>query len=87
MIERIGMERFLGEAGASCIHRHEVGDLFSIDLPGDPEQVLRSVRVRDPSTGRVYFFRVPPSISRADDAVAWTCGFESAAQYRPTVET
>ena len=70
MIERMGMERFLQEAGASEIHKHDMGDLFSIDLPkDDPEGVLRAVRVKDPSTGRIYFLRVPPTISRADDAV------------------
>jgi hypothetical protein len=88
MIERMGMERFLLEAGASEIHKHDMGDLFSIDLPkDDPEGVLRAVRVTDPSTGRIYFLRVPPTISRADDAVAWTFGFETAKQYRPVVET
>jgi hypothetical protein len=87
MMERIGMERFLGEAGAKQIHTHEMGDLFSIDLPGDPERVLRAVRVTDPSTGRIYFLRVPPAIKRADDAVAWTFGFDVAKQYRPVAET
>jgi hypothetical protein len=87
MVERIGMERFLSEAGASQIHRHDMGDLFSIDLPGDPERVLRAVRVKDPSTGRFYFLRVPPTVNRADDAVAWTFGFETAKNYRPLLET
>jgi hypothetical protein len=87
MVERIGMERFLSEAGASEIHRHERGELFSIDLPDDPERVLRAVRVKDPSTGRIYFLRVPPTIERADDAVAWTFGFDVAKQYRPIKET
>jgi len=87
MIERIGMERFLSESGASQIHRHERGDLFSIDLPGDPENVMRVVRVKDPSTSRIYFLRVPPTIERADDAVAWTFGFEVTKQYRPIAET
>jgi hypothetical protein len=88
-MERMGMQRFLTEAGAKCIHRHEMGELFSIDLPGDPEGVLRSVRVKDPSTDREYFLRVPPKIKRADDAVAWTFGFEMERkqEYRPVVET
>jgi hypothetical protein len=87
MVERIGMERFISEAGAKCIHQHEMGELFSIDLPDDPDRVLRSVRVTDPSTGRIYFLRVPPSIQRADDAVAWTFGFDPAKQYKPVVES
>jgi len=87
MVERVGMERFLSEAGARKIHSHDMGDLFSIDIPNDPDEVLRAVRVTDPSTGRVYFLRVPPQIERADDAVAWTFGFETAKNYRPLVET
>ena len=87
MVERVGMERFLHEAAASSIHHHEMGELYSIDLPGDPEGVLRAVKVKDPSTGRIYFLRVPPSIGRADDAVAWTFGFETAKQYSPVSET
>ena len=87
MVEKMGMEKFLINADAKCIHRHEMGDLFSIDLPNDPERVLRAVRVKDPSTERIYFLRVPPQIKRADDAVAWTFGFDTAKEYRPIVET
>jgi hypothetical protein len=87
MIERMGMEKFLEQAGATKIHSHERGDLFSIELPGDPEGCLRAVRVTDASSGRVYFLRVPPTISRADDAVAWTFGFDLADEYRPVAET
>ena len=87
MVERMGMEKFLTQSGAKQIHSHERGDLFSIDLPNDPEGVLRAVRVTDPSTGRVYFLRVPPAINRADDAVAWTFGFDMAKEYLPLAET
>src|SRR5205807_10287691 len=87
MIECMGMEKFLADSGAAQIHSHEMGELFSIALPGDPEGVLRAVRVTCPSTGRRYFMRVPPQIARADDAVAWTFGFDLAKHYRPTMET
>lgn len=92
MIERMGMERFLSEANATCIHRHKRGDLFSVRMPpgrlrSEADKVIRIVRVTDPSTGRIYFLRVPPSIKRADDAVAWTFGFKSRKQYQPIVET
>jgi len=40
MIERIGMERFISEAGAKKIHSHEMGELFSIDLPEDPNDTF-----------------------------------------------
>jgi hypothetical protein len=87
MIERMGMERFITGAKAKKIHSHEMGELFSIDLPNDPEEYLRVVRVKDPSTGRFYFLRVPPSIARADDAVAWTFGFRVGTEYQPIAES
>lgn len=87
MIERMGIERFLAEAKATKIHVHERGELFSIDLPDDPDRTLRAVRVTDPSTGRIYFLRVPPQIDRADDAVAWTFGFDVTSEYAPLKET
>ena len=87
MIERVGMERFIADAKAKEIHKHDRGTLLSIDLPGDPEKVLRAVRVTDPSTGRQYFLRVPPQIKRADDAVAWSFHFEVASEYNPIAET
>ena len=88
-IERFGMERFIREANAKVIHSHEMGKLYSIDLPNDPDRKLKAVLVKDPSTNREYFLRVPPSIKRADDACAWTFGFEGmeAKNYRPIVET
>ncbi len=79
--------RFLVQARATVIHRHEIGDLYSLPLPNDPEQVWRAVHASDPSTGRKYFLRVLPQIGGADDAVAWTFGFETAKQYRPEEHT
>lgn len=94
MIERMGMERFLAEAGAKKIHTCEDFthpesslNLFSVDLPGDPERRLRVLGMKDPSTGRRYFLRVPPSIDRADDAKAWTFGFDTAKHFRVVSET
>ncbi len=45
---------------------------MEVDLGNDPERVAHYVQVRDASTERQYFLRVPPSIRRADEAVAWT---------------
>jgi hypothetical protein len=87
MIERMGMDRFIIDAKAKEVHKHYCGVLFSVDLPGDPEEVLKVVRVTCPSTGRIYFLRVPPQIKRADDAVAWTFGFDLTKEYKPIVET
>ena len=87
MIERIGMERFIQESGVREVHRHERGVLFECPLPDDPELSLKVVKVICPSTGRNYFLRVPPTIARADDAVAWTFGFDLAKECKPVMET
>lgn len=55
-------------------------------LGDDPEQVARYVHVKDASTERAYYLRVPRWMSSADEAVAWTFGL-SANAYQPTQET
>jgi hypothetical protein len=81
MIERVGLERFLVEAGAKVIDSDvqpmrgqpdTINELLSIELPGDPEGVLKAVKVIDPSTGRTYILRVPPDMQRMKQALAWT---------------
>lgn len=83
----VSIERFVRESGATRVHEHEMGLLFEISLPGDPDSVLKAVQVQCPSTGRLYFLRVPPSIDRADDAVASTFGFDTAKRYQPLAES
>lgn len=36
---------------------------------------------------RRYFLAVPPQVETPHEAVAWTFGFDQAAEYRPLVET
>jgi hypothetical protein len=89
MLDRFGMENFLSASGAVLVHSHERGDLFSIETDDD-EDYIKIVKVTCPSTGNRYFLRVPPHMERADDAVAWTFGFEIPAdikRYKPIVET
>jgi hypothetical protein len=43
--------------------------------------------VRDPSTGRGYLLRVPPTMETCHQAAAWTAGFDDPADYRPVAET
>ena len=86
MIERVGMDRFIADAKAKEIHKHDRGILFSVDLPGDPERVLRAVRVTDPSTGRMYFLRIPPQINNVQEAISWTFNMKPN-EYNPIAET
>jgi hypothetical protein len=84
--ERLGNDRFVELIGGTIIDRGKRGDLVSVDLLDDPEQEARFVHVRCPSTARRYYLRVPPTVTRADEAVAWTFGLE-AGDYQPLQET
>jgi hypothetical protein len=84
--ERLGPDHFIALVGERCIHQSKRGMLMEVDLPGDPERVAHYLKVRDPSTGRRYYLRVPPSITIADEAVAWTFGLDTAT-YQPDQET
>jgi hypothetical protein len=84
--ERLGMERFIELMGGRCIERGKRGNLIEIDLGDDPERVAHYVQVQDSSTQRHYYLRVPPSITRADEAIAWTFGL-NVRDYQPGQET
>lgn len=87
MQERLGHDRFLELVGGICIDEGTRGKLLEVDLSyRDPERVAHYVQVRDVSTQRQYYLRVPPSIRRADEAVAWTFGLNEQ-DYQPVQET
>lgn len=83
--ERLGHDRFVELVGATILDQSQRGVLVEVDLGRDPERVARYVRVQDSSTNRQYYLRVPPSISSADEAVAWTFGL-SEQDYQPRQE-
>ena len=85
MIERLGLDRFLTRAKAQPIHSDDSRALYKIDVKN--EEPIVAVKVQCPSTGQIYFLRVPPQIDRCDKAVAWTFGFEKVRDYNPLVET
>ncbi|ADV65761.1 DUF6745 domain-containing protein [Deinococcus maricopensis] len=88
MMERMGAERFLQEAGAEELDRdHDAGGerrLLRVNLPNDEPFV--AVSVACPSTGRAYVLRVPPTIRTAHAASAWLAGFDDPALYQPALE-
>jgi hypothetical protein len=84
--ERMGAERFVWELAATYIDGGPQGVLYEVKLPDDTDEVARYVQVADPSTGREYFLRVPPEISTAEEAVAWTFGL-NVDEYRPAQES
>ncbi|HEU5378634.1 MAG TPA: hypothetical protein VFV38_24705 [Ktedonobacteraceae bacterium] len=84
--ERLGNERFVEIVGKQ-IDAGRRGKLIEVDLGRyDPERVAHYVQVQDSSTERQYYLRVPPSITKADEAIAWTFGLD-ARDYQPGQET
>lgn len=88
-VRRVIQERmpdFVEQIGARFLNGGERGCLYEVDLGNDPEKVAHYVQVADPSTERWYYLRVPPTITSADEAVAWTFGLSEQA-YQPEQET
>lgn len=74
VIELVGYEKLTD--GALVKDESEVdGRLLVIKLQDDED--LNLLHVKDPSTTREYFLRVPPNMKTARQARAWTFGFEA----------
>ena len=80
------MPDFAKKVGAKSIQKDSFGELIEIDLGNDPEKIARYVKVKDASTKRVYYIRIPPSITTAKLGVSWSFGL-SEQDYHPTQET
>ncbi len=75
LMEKYGQSRYLQESGAIAIHEDEFGTLFRKELEND--EPLLMVRVTNSTsepdgTFKQYFLRVPPWVTTAKRAVAWT---------------
>ena len=89
MIERYGTERFLMDAGAKEIHRDDFGILYCKEFLEDQSLVMVKVVNSTPELDgsfKDYFLRVPPTMERARQAVAWTFGKEEN-KYSPACQT
>lgn len=76
VIEIVGHEALVKDA--KTIDDSSIdGKLLVIKLPEDED--LKLLHVKDPSTDREYFLRVPPTMKTAKQARAWTFGFEPEA--------
>ncbi len=89
MIERMGYERYLRDSGATLVNEDRYGKLWRAPRPDDTDiamvEVINSTPEQDGSRNR-YMLRVPPTVTTAHEAVAWTFG-KTAAQYAPEAET
>jgi hypothetical protein len=83
MIERIGWDAYLRDAGAQEVQADRYGVLLEREEGG---RLARFVRVKDASTARQYALGVPVSCKTAHEAVAWTFGL-STDEYQPEQET
>ena len=89
MIDRYGLEQFLIDANAAEVHRDDFGILYCKEIPGDELLVVVKVVNSTPEPDgsfKDYFLRVPPSMERARQAVAWTFGKEEN-EYSPALQT
>jgi hypothetical protein len=89
MLEHYGHERYILDSGAEPIQQDEAGKLWRVALPDDEAitmvEVVNSTAEPD-GTFRTYWLRVPPHMSTAKQAVAWTFGLEEQ-EYEPQIQT
>lgn len=98
LIDRFGIERYLEGIDAKIIHADETGTLWQENIEEverwrrerqlAPLTVVEVVNCTPEKDGgrRHYFLRVPPTMTKAREAVAWTFGLESD-EYWPIMET
>ncbi len=84
-----GLSRFLKDSNAELISKDECGELYRKNMINDEPLmmvlVINSTMEAD-GTHRHYFLRVPPTVTTAKEAVAWS--FHMSEQtYRPNIET
>lgn len=73
VVELVGYDKVVANAEVLDTSESD-GKLLRIKLDDDEDLVL--LHVKDPSTTREYFLRVPPKTKTAKQARAWTFGFE-----------
>jgi hypothetical protein len=89
MIDRMGYEKIVKELNAKVINEDKLGKLLRIEIENDEAIQIVEVLNKTPEiTGehKRYFLRVPPTMTTAAEAVAWTFDVEPK-EYRPSKET
>jgi hypothetical protein len=84
---RDGCPRFVHDAGpVRVVHSDETGVLLHLYGRMSRSACLAFVYVVDRSTGTPALLRVPPTLKRAREAVAWTFGIDER-EWVPSLET
>jgi len=89
LLARYGFDRYLDDSGALPIHADDAGTLYRCEFGSGEPLVLVSVSnaTSEPDGSRKRFvLRVPPAITEAREAVAWTFSMP-AEDYGPVFET
>jgi hypothetical protein len=90
LIERFGPERIMSHPQARKVGQDECGELWRFnDFDGEAlvmVKVINSTPEPD-GTHKIYWLRVPPHVTSAQEGVAWTFGITGAHAYQPLVET
>jgi hypothetical protein len=79
MIERVGADRYLRDAGAELVQQDDYGKLWRLEFDDDEPLQMVEVVNSTPEPGgsrKTYFLRVPPRYKTARGAVAWTFGLK-----------
>jgi hypothetical protein len=90
MLERMGVGAFVRDANPKVLHEDVDGAgqdrrLLQIGTPWTRSRSMTVCQVRCPSTGHEHLLPVPPTMTRCDEAIAWTFGLD-VTKYRPEVE-
>lgn len=91
VIEYVGIDKFFRKAKPKVLDESSFGKLVIIKIPRDEYGIQRdedivAVYVKDSSTSRHYFLRVPYNTKTAKEGVAWTFGLDES-EYLPIKET
>lgn len=84
--EIMGWDRILQELTPTVVDTNpnpEIGTLLKVDLPGAPGEQFLRVKC---GTGRTFALPVPPDMSTAREANAWTYGLDPD-EYSPEIRT
>jgi hypothetical protein len=85
-----GPAAYMRDAGGRPLeHDERYGTLWRCDVPAnDPLVMIEVINATAEPDGRFrhHWLRVPPTVTSAREAVAWTFGME-AAEYTPRIET
>lgn len=89
MMERFGLWNYLQMSGAREVQRDECGVLYKSEISGDESLVMVQVINKTPEPDgsfKVYHLRVPPHVTTARQAVAWSFNLPES-EYAPSRES